>query len=79
MQHKDRLCLAIILNLTKCDITNRILEENFEGQINTSKYANMTKCSNLKDIQDLLKRSVFVQNTSVGQSTSYSLIDHVDD
>lgn len=59
-------------------IINRMLEHNFKGHMNTSKYASMAKCSKdtaLRDIQDLKERSIFIQNTSGGRSTSYKLTD----
>jgi Fic family protein len=54
-----------------------MLEDVFEGFMNTSKYAKLAKCSNdtaLRDIQVLKKRGIFIQNPGVGRSTSYSLI-----
>jgi Fic family protein len=57
-------------------IINRILEENFIGFMNTSKYAKIAKCSNdtaLRDIQDLKTRNIFIQNPGKGRSTSYRL------
>jgi Fic family protein len=59
-------------------IINCMLEDNFKGHMNTSKYASMAKCSNdtaLRDIQDLKERGVFIQNPSGGRSTSYRLTD----
>ena len=59
-------------------IINCVLEDDFEGYINTSKYANMAKCSNdtaLRDIKELKERGVFIQNFSGGRSTSYRLPD----
>lgn len=59
-------------------IINRMLEDDFEGYINTSKYAKLAKCSNdsaLRDIQNLKDRGVFVQNPGKGRSTSYRLPD----
>lgn len=56
-------------------IINRMLD-NFEGHMNTSKYAKMTKCSNdtaLRDIQDLLGWHIFIKNPGGGRSTSYRL------
>ena len=53
-------------------------QEDFEGFMNTSKYANMTKCSNdtaLRDILELKKRGIFIQNPGKGRSTSYRLPD----
>jgi Fic family protein len=57
-------------------IINRMLEDNFEGHMNTSKYAKLAKCSNdtaLRDIQELKERSIFIQNPGGGRSTSYRL------
>jgi Fic family protein len=57
-------------------IINRMLEDDFVGFMNTSKYANMAKCSNdtaLRDIQDLEDREVLIQNPGKGRSTSYRL------
>lgn len=51
-------------------IINRMLEDDFEGYMNTSKYAKMAKCSNdtaLRDIQDLKGRNIFVQNPGDGR------------
>ena len=62
-------------------IINRMLENNFKGYINTSKYAKLAKCSNdtaLRDIQDLKARGIFIQNPGSGRSTSYRLPDEVE-
>lgn len=59
-------------------IINRMLEDDFEGFINTSKYAKLAKCSNdtaLRDIQELKARGIFIQNPGGGRSTSYILSD----
>ncbi len=59
-------------------IINRMLEDNFEGFINTSKYAKLARCSNdtaLRDIQELKERSIFIQNPGAGRNTSYRLPD----
>jgi len=59
-------------------IINSMLEHDFKGHMNTSKYAKLTKCSNdtaLRDIQDLKTRGIFIQNPGRGRSTSYRLPD----
>ncbi|GER01507.1 cell division protein Fic [Iodidimonas gelatinilytica] len=59
-------------------IINRMLEDDFEGFMNTSKYAKLAKCSNdtaLRDIQELKERNIFIQNPGGGRSTSYRLPD----
>jgi len=57
-------------------IINRMLDVDFEGFMNTSKYAKLAKCSSdtaLRDIQALKERGIFIQNPSGGRSTSYRL------
>jgi Fic family protein len=57
-------------------VLNRILGE-FEGFINTSKYAKMAKCSTdtaLRDIRTLVDWGVLIQNPAKGRSTSYRLV-----
>lgn len=62
-------------------IINRMLADDFEGFMNTSKYAKLAKCSNdtaLRDIQELKTRGIFIQNPGGGRSTSYRLPDHLE-
>lgn len=62
-------------------IINRMLEDDFKGHMNTSKYAKLTTCSNdtaLRDVQDLKGRGIFIQNPGGGRSTSYRLQDKVE-
>ena len=62
-------------------VINRMLEEDFKGYMNTSKYAKLADCSNdtaLRDIQNLKERAVLIQNPSGGRSTSYRLTDTLD-
>ncbi len=57
-------------------IVNRMLEDDFEGHMQTSKYARLAKCSAdtaLRDIQDLKAHGIFIQNPGAGRSTSYRL------
>lgn len=59
-------------------IINRMLEDDFSGYMNTSKYAKIAKCSNdtaLRDIQELKRREIFTKNPGGGRSTSYRLND----
>lgn len=58
-------------------IINLMLEDDFKGHMNTSKYAKIAKCSNdtaLRDIQELKSYGIFIQNEGEGRSTSYRLI-----
>ena len=69
------------VNERQCLILNRMLEDDFKGHMNTSKYAKLATCSNdtaLRDIQDLKERGIFIQNPGGGRSTSYRLPDQED-
>jgi Fic family protein len=70
-----------MINERQRKIINCMLEDNFEGHMNTSKYAKLAKCSNdsaLRDIQELQKRGMFLQNIAGGRSTSYRLPDQME-
>lgn len=59
-------------------IINRMLDNDFVGYMNTSKYAKLAKCSNdtaLRDILELKERELFIQNPGGGRSTSYRLLE----
>ena len=61
-------------------IINRMLEDDFKGHMNTSKYAKLAKCSTdtaLRDVQNLKSRGIFIQNPGGGRSTSYRLPDTI--
>ena len=56
-------------------VLSRLLDD-FKGNLTTSKYAKMAKCSSdtaLRDIQELLERGILVKNPGGGRSTSYRL------
>lgn len=58
-------------------VINRLLD-GFQGNLNTSKYAKLAKCSSdtaLRDITELLDRGILEKNPGGGRSTSYRLID----
>lgn len=64
------------VNERQRSIVNRMLESEFKGHMNSSKYAKMAKCSTdtaLRDIQDLKARGILLQNPGGGRSTSYRL------
>lgn len=53
-----------------------MLFEGFQGKLQTSKYAKLTKSSNdtaLRDLTDLVQRGVLVREDAGGRSTSYTL------
>lgn len=68
------------VNSRQRHVINRMLEDDFVGYMNTSKYASMAKCSKdtaLRDIQGLKAREIFLQNPGGGRSTSYRLPDGI--
>ena len=61
-------------------IINRMLEDEFKGYMNTSKYAKLAKCSTntaLRDILELKARGIFLQNPGSGRSTSYRMQEKI--
>lgn len=68
------------VNERQRQIINRMLEDDFKGNMNTSKYAKLAKCSNdtaLRDIQYLKGRGILIQNSGKGRSTSYRLPNEI--
>jgi len=60
------------------NVINRMLEDDWQGHMNTSKYATLASCSTdtaLRDIRELLERGILVKNEGGGRSTSYRLAD----
>jgi Fic family protein len=58
-------------------LINRLLD-GFEGNLTTSKWAKLAKCSQdtaLRDILDLVERGILVRNPGGGRSTSYTLVN----
>ena len=58
-------------------VINRCLD-GFEGNLTTSKYAKLAKCSNdtaLRDIGALLEQGVLEKNPAGGRSTSYRVVE----
>lgn len=54
-----------------------LLFGGFYGNLNTSKWAKINKCSQdtaLRDIQDLIKKNILEKSTSGGRSTTYAII-----
>lgn len=82
--HKARLWQRINtkpVNERQRTVINRLLEHDWKGHLNTSRYAQFATCSQdtaLRDIKELIDRGVLVKNKGGGRSTSYRLAD-VDD
>ena len=56
-------------------VINRLLD-GFEGNLTSSKWAKLTKCSQdtaLRDISDLVNRQILLKDQAGGRSTNYSL------
>ena len=67
------------LNERQRKIINRLLD-GFEGKLTNAKWAAITKASSdtaLRDINDLVQRSILVKDLAGGRSTSYSLAPEV--
>jgi Fic family protein len=63
------------LSARQAKIVKRLLD-GFEGNLNTSRYANMAGCSQdtaARDIADLENKGILVKNPVGGKKTSYSL------
>lgn len=66
---------ATELNERQRNMINRLLN-GFEGKLTSSKWAKLEKCSQdtaLRDIEDLINKSVLTKDSAGGRSTSYSL------
>jgi Fic family protein len=53
-----------------------MLMDDFEGVLNSTKWAKITKCSQdtaLRDIQNLIEKGILVRNDKGGRSTNYEL------
>jgi len=64
------------LNERQRKILNRLLD-GFEGNLTSSKWAKLAKCSQdtaLRDIDELLARHILRKNLAGGRSTSYALV-----
>jgi Fic family protein len=68
---------AVKFNERQRDMINR-LHNNFEGKLNTSKWAKIEKCSTdtaLRDITELVEQRILEKEAAGGRSTSYVLKD----
>jgi len=66
------------LNQRQSKIMNKMLD-GFEGELTTSKWAKIAKCSQdtaYRDILDLINRGALQKDPGGGRSTSYSLVNN---
>lgn len=67
--------VSVELNSRQRLMMNKMLE-GFEGKMNTSKWAKLTKSSpdtSLRDINDLIEKGILVKDSAGGRSTGYLL------
>ncbi len=67
---------ATLLNERQKKMVNALLD-GFEGNLTSSKWAKMCKCSQdtaLRDIQDVIKKGILQKDAHGGRSTSYTLL-----
>jgi Fic family protein len=80
VMRKDRIwekAGSVKINDRQHKVITRLLD-NFEGHLNTSKYAKLAKCSTdsaLRDIRQLQTLGLLIQNPGGGRSTSYRLAE----
>jgi len=66
-----------IKNERQKKVLNKLLD-GFKGNLTSSKWAKITKCSQdtaLRDIQDLINKGILIKSNSGGRSTKYELKD----
>jgi Fic family protein len=64
------------LNKRQIKVLNRLLD-GFQGELTTSKWAKLAKCSQdtaYRDILDLIERNALQKDPGGGRSTSYSIV-----
>jgi Fic family protein len=77
--HFWKLLEGVSFNERQRSVISRLLE-GFQGNLTTSKWAKLTKCSQdtaLRDILDLAEKGVLVKAPDGGRSTHYSLINNL--
>jgi Fic family protein len=61
------------MNERQKKVINKLLDD-FEGNLTSSKYSRMAKCSKetaIRDIQDMVEKKILIKNDGRGRSTSY--------
>lgn len=69
--------IATILNERQRQMINKLLD-GFDGKLTSSKWAKISKCSQdtaIRDIQDLISKSILKKEASGGRSTNYELFE----
>ena len=66
-----------IINERQKKLLNKLMD-GFEGKLTSSKWAKIAKCSKdtaIRDINDLIAKSILQKETAGGRSTNYELVD----
>jgi Fic family protein len=69
--------VKLSLNERQIKMLNKLLDGDFRGKLQSSKWAKICKCSQdtaIRDIKDLIDKGVLQQEQSGGRSTNYELI-----
>jgi Fic family protein len=57
---------------------NKLLDGDFVGKLQSSKWAKICKCSQdtaIRDIKDLIEKGILRQEDAGGRSTNYKLVE----
>lgn len=68
---------TIIINKRQHIIINKLLDR-FDGKLNTTKYAKITKCARdtaLRDVTDLMDKHILKKEEGQGKNTTYRLVN----
>ena len=74
--HLYSITNQLMINERQKIVIDRMLEDDWEGYLNTSKYAKLARTSQdtaLRDIRELLAGGILTRNPGGGRSTSYRL------
>jgi Fic family protein len=64
-------------NNRQIKMLNKLLDDDFRGKLQSSKWAKICKCSQdtaIRDIKDLIEKGILKQDQQGGRSTNYELI-----
>jgi Fic family protein len=69
---------GVNINDRQRKILNMLIDD-FEGVLNTTKWAKIGKCSQdtaLRDIQDLIEKGILIKSEQGGRSTNYEMVSN---
>ena len=68
----------VSFNERQIKMLNKLLDGDFRGKLQSSKWAKICKCSQdtaIRDIKDLINKGVLQQEQGGGRSTNYELVE----